>query len=635
MERRKLIGLIALFCIALNAKATIDSSNYINSLYKEAIYVYLLSNDSYCEKVEMALACAERNTLLKEIRFGKALKGNCIDEIQDSTSLKILLFEVIKDAEIHFDKRTLLVGYSSLAGFYHNTERFQKGLAYYQKALSFATKEKDNDITSIINYSISHLFFELQMWDQSIIYAKVAEQQAQQIGNKSVEYFALDLLISNYDDVPDSLSYYSLKAAALKKELQSSTIDFLSYQTKADLFQLNENFDSAGFYLKKAYLISVNQEHNYWMNYTLARLGQNAYYNENFKEAKNYFLKRAETVDSNAAWVPYWKYQEALIEYALSNHKIANELFMEYFKYEEELYREENVDKLAYLNARFQKLEDENKIKDQALELERNKNNWNKLWGIFSFLIALILGIGYVLNRRAKFQREMLTLETDLHKRKIHQLEQNQKLTKMSSLLEGQEAERIRIAKDLHDGLGSLLTTVKVHVGKVQEQIQKIENLKVFDSTQEMIDMACEEIRRISHNLMPATLRAEGLVSAVQQIVNQLNQVHQIETELETHGFEKRLEESTEVLLYRVIQEISNNIVKHAHATKVWVQLFEHVDNIQILVEDNGVGFNPSSENLNGYGLNSMQSRVEHLEGSIDIDSRKNQGTSITINVPK
>ena len=81
---------------------------------------------------------------------------------------------------------------------------------------------------------------------------------------------------------------------------------------------------------------------------------------------------------------------------------------------------------------------------------------------------------------------------------------------------------------------------------------------------------------------------------ANQQIVNQLNQVPQIETELEIHGFGSRREESTEVLLYRVVQEIFNNIVKHANASKAWIQIFEHSENIQILVEDNGIGFNPS-----------------------------------------
>ena len=203
----------------------------------------------------------------------------------------------------------------------------------------------------------------------------------------------------------------------------------------------------------------------------------------------------------------------------------------------------------------------------------------------------------------------------------------------MTSMIEGQEAERIRIAKDLHDGLGALLSTVKVHFSSIQSEIEAIEKMQVYSKAQEMMDLACEEVRRISHNLMPATLRATGLLSALQQIGDQLQEVHGIQTQLEIQGFEGRIDETKEVFIYRIIQEAANNIIKHAAATKVYIQLFQHAESIQLLIEDNGIGFDRADLN-SGLGLKSMESRVQHLNGTMEVDSRIQVGTSLHINIP-
>ena len=264
-------------------------------------------------------------------------------------------------------------------------------------------------------------------------------------------------------------------------------------------------------------------------------------------------------------------------------------------------------------------------------EIQKAKITRNALYGIGSLLFLLSAFGFYSLKQKQK----ILSHEKAIQGKEIEQLKRDRKIVNMASMIEGQESERIRIAKDLHDGLGGLLSTVKVHIGSIQSEIQELENFNTFNKANKMMDDACEEIRRITHNLMPAVLRAQGLGSAVQQITNQLNDVHKIKTEFEIHGFEQRIDESTEVLLYRIIQEITTNIVKHAAATKAWIQVFEHPESIQILIEDNGIGFDLSKVKGNGLGIKSLESRVDFLSGTIEIDSRIQQGTSITINIPK
>ena len=207
----------------------------------------------------------------------------------------------------------------------------------------------------------------------------------------------------------------------------------------------------------------------------------------------------------------------------------------------------------------------------------------------------------------------------------------------MSSLLEGQENERIRIAKDLHDGLGGLLTTVKAHFGKIQSEIEKVENIDIYNTANLMIDKAHDEVRRISHGLMPADLRAGGLPVAVRQLVHELKTVHEMATDFELVGFNgSRLDEKVELASYRIIQELINNLLKYAEAEKVFIQLSKFENEIQIIVEDDGVGFDYEAElkSGKGMGLKSIMSRVTQLNGEMDAVTGKSKGTSVTVNIP-
>ena len=204
----------------------------------------------------------------------------------------------------------------------------------------------------------------------------------------------------------------------------------------------------------------------------------------------------------------------------------------------------------------------------------------------------------------------------------------------MNAMIEGQESERIRIAKDLHDGLGGLLSTVKAHFSNIQAEIKRIESLQIYDRAQEMMDEACDEVRRISHNLMPNTLRLEGLSSAVEILGSEMSEAHQITINVEVPDSISSMSESQGVFIYRIIQEGLNNVIKHAEAKEVLVQLSETADEFHCIIEDDGKGFDPLMIK-SGLGLKSIQSRVNYLEGSLDIDTRIDVGTTISFHIPK
>ena len=157
---------------------------------------------------------------------------------------------------------------------------------------------------------------------------------------------------------------------------------------------------------------------------------------------------------------------------------------------------------------------------------------------------------------------------------------------------------------------------------------------QVYNRANELVDEACDEVRRISHNLMPGALRLEGLKTAVEHLGQEMSVAHSFTVRVETIGMENRMEESKEIFVYRIIQEALNNIIKHADATDVLVQLSETESEYHFIVEDDGKGFDPL-QIQSGLGLKSIQSRVDFLKGNLDIDTKEGVGTTLSWHIPK
>ena len=160
-----------------------------------------------------------------------------------------------------------------------------------------AEANTDADILSILHYSISHLYFELSMWDQSIVHARKSVQYARRAGFQNIEYISLDLLISNFDDEPDSLAHYQKLAEAVKKNLDDPYTNYLSYVTQGELFSIQENYDSAGICFQQALKIVTLNNDRYWIGFVLAKLALNEYLKENYSKAQEYFSERKEYLD--------------------------------------------------------------------------------------------------------------------------------------------------------------------------------------------------------------------------------------------------------------------------------------------------------------------------------------------------
>lgn len=204
------------------------------------------------------------------------------------------------------------------------------------------------------------------------------------------------------------------------------------------------------------------------------------------------------------------------------------------------------------------------------------------------------------------------------------------------AVLEAEERERQRIAQDLHDGVGQMMSAVKLNLSAFQSELQitdeQIKNK--FENIFSLVDDSCKEVRSVSHNMMPNALLKNGLSTAVREFLNKIDS-NALEVNLYVEGLDEHLNSDVEIMLYRVIQECVNNAVKHAGASKLDLSIIREEKNLSVSIEDNGKGFDTSDMDLfSGIGLKNIISRVEYLKGNIEFDAKENKGTAIIIHVP-
>lgn len=296
-----------------------------------------------------------------------------------------------------------------------------------------------------------------------------------------------------------------------------------------------------------------------------------------------------------------------------------------------------NSEKEKNLTEALQKYEAEKKDKAllaQALTIEKNALQKNRiLFGLISVAVFSVL-LFLFFRKRLQYQKTIALQNASLQKQRITELQQKNKLLALSSMIEGQEAERLRIAKDLHDSLGGLLSTVKAHFTTIQKEIKQLAKFGLTEKTNSLIDEACIEVRRISHNMMPHALSISGLKGALEDIAQNLK-AEGYEVTLEINDLPTDLENTKEVMIYRLVQEIISNIRKHANANTILLQVLGFNKEINLIVEDNGDGFDYEKAIVNdGLGLKNINSRVDFLDGSVEWDSKPGNGTSISINIP-
>jgi signal transduction histidine kinase len=222
-----------------------------------------------------------------------------------------------------------------------------------------------------------------------------------------------------------------------------------------------------------------------------------------------------------------------------------------------------------------------------------------------------------------------------LYRNRINGLKARQ-AAQIKAMVATQEEERKRISRDLHDDVGTKLSALKLFLSSLKNNAQKKQYQQVdqlASNSEQLINDTIKDVREMLLNLSPGILEEFGYTSAIEGLINKINQTNTIHFHLSVFGIKGKLRNEYELALYRITQELINNVLKHSDAKNVSLQMGYRDEKIIIMVEDDGKGFD-MNQHKDGYGLKNLEARTKLLNGNMKIDSQTGKGTSVLIEVP-
>jgi signal transduction histidine kinase len=522
--------------------------------------------------------------------------------------------------------------YFQKAKKFNNENNHFKAYDFFMKSLYLYKKVNANDSIAKCNLEI---FDILQSQNKLKYDAKPFLDEYYEYGLQKKD--SLKILISYFryaeyyfERNPSFASNFYHKAIKYTNKQSAKTT---AYGNLALLYTKSQP-DSARFYFKKNLeLIDTNNKEALYSSYlNFANFFQKQ---QNFQEAIVQ-LKKAEEFEPTSFKLGYYKilYEKYADCYrGLGDYKKAFEYYEKYTIVKDSLnFTAQNI-AISDLDKKYQTVEKEKKI----LEVETKNSEQKKLiiGGIIFLFLLVMISFLIILNIRKK--ELVAEQEKEIERQKNLTLLKEQEMVIIDAMIEGQEKERKRIAEDLHDNIGSVLATLKLHFEnlKLNREKKEFDQEKLYEKTENLIDETYKKVRNIAHAKNAGVIANVGLLHAIELMASKISDADKIQIEVVHFGLDKRLEKSLEITIFRIVQELITNIMKHAEASTATINISLYDNVLNLIIEDNGKGFDPKKiKSTQGMGLDSIEKRIENLGGTFDIDATINQGTTIIINIP-
>ena len=566
----------------------------------------------------------------------------------------------------HFDKG-IAQAYNDMGIIYFDQDNHVKALEYYKNALDIRNNAKDIPGMAALYNKIGILYQRDGKFDSALQNQQKALSLYESISNKygiATSLNNIGIVHQNMGNLDEALQYQE-KSIAIKEEIKDkmgvagSLINVANiYLIRKDFKRAEENYLKAenitrllankeylsnalnnlgSFYVKtgqyekalagvqESYMIRKEMKDTKGMVSCMINLSEILTLTGKLDSAGNLLnnaLSIADTTNSCRPELPRIYKQLALMYEAKGDFKNALMMQRKYSERNDSLYTDDLKTQFAKLQTQYETAKKEQTIQQQQFEITR-KNYW--LVAILAFF--LIMGIiGYSIYHRNKMQEE--------NRLQLAVMKQQDLATK--AVIEAEENERKRIAGDLHDGVGQMMSAAKMNLSGFENRVNfnSEEDRRAYEKIIALVDESCKEVRNVSHNMMPNALLKRGLSSAVKEFIDKIDS-NILQVNLHSEGLNERLDSNVETVLYRVIQECVNNVIKHSGANALDISLIKDKDGISATIEDNGKGFDKTGiQQLSGIGLKNIQTRIEYLKGTVDFDSAPGKGTLVAIHVP-
>ena len=522
---------------------------------------------------------------------------------------------------------------SGLYDFYYEKETSYSILEKYLQALSFA--KTANNIVLICEVYKKILEYHnniVSIKDQSYInYYKAYKQMAYDTIEVAIaEYYNVSIDIKNTPKDVTEEQFDKIKD--IQKHLPINYFQSNLKTLEGNYYEAQNDFPKAFKLYNDALIMNKNTEFGYEiLPKTGAQLniGVYYYYLKQFNKAL-YYLKLNKKYNGKLIYRKkiYFDYWKANVFKELKRYDSA-------YYYLESSRRKQfalNQSNLLAITKDIQEQYDNQKLRNDNLEIEsKRKQNLNLLIGALVFITFGTI-TAFLLQKNTRKKQKLAEQEKALETQKLATVLKEQELVSIDAMIEGQEKERQRIANDLHDDLGGLMATIKLHFNALKDK----QTPKLLDKTTSLIDEAYNKIRSIAHAKNSGVIAKQGLLIAIQNMADKISASNKITIDVIDYELDERLENSLELTIFRIVQELITNVIKHAEANEATIHLTNHENSLNIMIEDNGKGFNPNqiTTKNKGMGISSIDKRVEYLNGTMTIESEHKKGTTIIIDIP-
>lgn len=511
---------------------------------------------------------------------------------------------------------------NNLAMVYNNQGNYNKAISMYFSAhKSFAKLNDTIGMANTLN-NIAVLYNDTYKNKLALQYALQALKLYKVVNHKKSIAAVYTNISLAYNEINiDSAIYYAKKAIAIKEELNDQYGLGISYNDLGIAYHENKRYDSALFYFHKSYKIKTSFDDKFGMTSVLINSANANNKKQNYTQQLSDLLLAEKLSKEVNSYRLIHKVAYALSEYySLHNdYKKAFQYRVQYSIYKDSLMSEETTKQINELEAKYQSEKKDLELINKNLELQKKSEQLSKKRTQMLLLVAVFI----TLTLAALL---FYITYNNKQKQKANQLKIEQEQLRNMAVITAEDEERRRIAKDLHDGAGQQLSAIKMNLSALAHQKPD----DALNNIMQQLDDAVKEVRNVSHMMMPTVMLTNGITEAIKDLTCKINGNGKLKINTHFVDLKNNLGDKIETTLYRIIQECFNNIIKHADATEVNLQLIQHPGHLTLMIEDNGKGFNTNNTKL-GMGLRNIESRVSYINGILHIDSGLGNGTTITI----
>lgn len=513
------------------------------------------------------------------------------------------------------------------------TTIFNRSLLYYingdyQTTLTMCLEAQNiflrlNDLRSLaeVDNRIGGVYQVLDQLDKASYYNQKAYREARQSGDKETicsVLIAYGNWMLNKGDTLGAIERYR-ESIQIGHEINRPHFISTANYDIGYAYSCMNNFPLALQYYRNAYQWGKIGKLGFDECDALYKVGLVLYYSRDFVAARDTLLTALKMAQEMNSMILQRNIYDALnfLEAEAGNFQKAFEYLSHYTDLSENVLSEQGQHQVNFLEAKYQNAQ-------KTAEIEKLHHR-TQLILIFLVILVLVFVGGYIYIHQ---RHQVLKMNAQIQGQRIKDLEQEKKLIAAKALLEGETTERTRLAKDLHDGLGGMLSATKLKIAHMKGNLTiPEEHVPAFNMALDMLDGSIRELRRVAHNLMPESLMKYGLNPALTDFCNGIEKVHYY-----FFGSDRRLDDKLEVAIYRIVQELVNNALRHSEAEQINVQLILESNRASVVVQDDGKGFDTALvEEGNNGGLQNIRFRVASFGGRIDFISAPGKGTEVTV----